>query len=283
VKYTFIRAHRSIHSVSRLCEVLSVSESGYYDWFDRPLSKTALKNRQLITKIRCFHKASNEIYGAPRIHRDLQDSGEQVSRQRVARLMSRAGIQSKVAKQFIITTRSKSKTPAAPDRLRRCFKAAQANQAWVSDTTFIRTRQGWLYLLDLYSRKIVGWSMSTRNNTELISNALAMAFWRRKQIKHVIVHSDRGSTYRSAQYQELINGNGARCSMGRKGDCYDNAVAESFFSSLKTELVDHADYRSRDQARQSIFEYIELFYNRRRRHSYLDYISPDQFENADHN
>lgn len=283
MKYAFIRENRLIHSVSLLCDVLGVSSSGYYDWLDRPMSQTAKKNQQLTTKIRCFHKASNDIYGAPRLQRDLNDDGEQVSRQRVGRLMRRAGIQSKVVKKFIVTTDSKATTQPAPDRLRRCFTKPAPNQAWVTDTTFIRTRKGWLFLaivLDLYSRKVVGWSMGDRNNTQLVSDALTMAFWRRKIRTKIIVHSDQGSTYSSFVYRSLITENNGLCSMSRKGDCYDNAVAESFFGSLKTELVDHEDYRTREQARQSVFEYIELFYNRRRRHSYLDYVSPDDYERA---
>lgn len=283
MKYTFIRENRSAHSVSMLCDVLDVSSSGYYDWFDRPMSQTALKNRQLTTKIRCFHKASNDIYGAPRIQRDLTDDGERVSRQRVGRLMKLAGIQSKMVKKFIVTTESKATTKPAPDRLRRNFVKPSPNQAWVTDTTFIRTRKGWLFLaivLDLYSRKIVGWSMSDRNNTKLVSDALEMAFWRRKVKNKIIVHSDQGSTYASLDYRKLIADNDGLISMSRKGDCYDNAVAESFFSSLKTELVDHEDYGTREQARQSVFKYIELFYNRRRRHSYLDYVSPEEYERA---
>lgn len=182
-----------------------------------------------------------------------------------------------------MTTQSKATTPVEPDRLRRNFNTGKQNQAWVGDTTFIRTRQGWLFLavvLDLYSRKVIGWSMNNRNNTELVTDALTMAFWRRKMYQNVIVHSDQGCTYASAVYRSLIKDHGGKCSMSRKGDCYDNAVAESFFSSLKTELVDHEDYRTREQARQSLFEYIELFYNRRRRHSYLGYVSPDEYERA---
>ena len=283
MKYAFIRDNKSSHSVSLLCDVLGVSTSGYYDWLDRPLSPTALQNRQLTTKIRCFHKASNDIYGAPRLQRDLKDDGEVVSRQRVGRLMKRAGIQSKVVKKFIVTTESKATTKPAPDRLQRNFTTDTPNETWVTDTTFIRTRKGWLFLaivLDLYSRKVVGWSMSNRNNTQLVSDALTMAFWRGKIVSQIIVHSDQGSTYASFSYRKLIADNNGLCSMSRKGDCYDNAVAESFFSSLKTELVDHEDYRTREQARQSVFKYIELFYNRRRRHSYLDYMSPDEYERA---
>ena len=247
------------------------------------MSPTALKNRQLTTKIRCFHKASNDIYGAPRIQRDLNDDEESVSRQRVGRLMKQAGIQSKVVKKFIVTTNSKATTKPAPDLLRRNFKTRMPNQAWVTDTTFIRTRKGWLFLaivLDLYSRKVVGWSMSDRNNAQLVSDALTMAFWRLKVTTKIIVHSDQGSTYASFNYRKLVANKNGECSMSRKGDCYDNAVAESFFSSLKTEHVDHEDYRTREQARQSFFKYIELFYNRRTRHSCLDYVSPDECERA---
>ena len=283
MKYAFIRDAASAHSIVTLCRVLSVSSSGFYDWLDRPMSTTAAKNRQLTTKIRCFHKASNDIYGAPRLQRDLSDDGEHVSRQRVSRLMKEAGIQSKVVKKFIVTTDSKATTKPAPDRLRRCFATPEPNQAWVADTTFVRTRKGWLFLavvLDLYSRKIVGWSMSDRNNTKLVTDALTMAFWRRKVRSKIIVHSDRGSTYSSFSYRNLITANDGLCSMSRKGDCYDNAVAESFFGSLKTELVDHEDYLTKEQARRSLFEYIELFYNKRRRHSYLDYVSPEEYERA---
>jgi len=283
VKYAFIHKNRSDHAINLLCTVLGVSTSGYYDWCDRPQSKTVKKNDQLTTKIRCFHQASHRIYGAPRIQQDLLEDGERVSRQRVGRLMKKAGIQSKVTKKFVITTQSKATTSVAPDRLKRNFKTYSQDKAWVSDTTFIRTRKGWLFLaivLDLYSRKVVGWSMNESNNTQLVNQALKMAFGRRKAREKVIVHSDRGATYTSLSYRQLIKHHGGLCSMSRKGDCYDNAVAESFFGSLKTELVDHEDYYTKEQARQSVFEYIELFYNRRRRHSYLGYMSPDRYERA---
>ena len=269
------------HAVQRLCKALKVSSSGYYDWKDRPLSSTAKVNQRLITKIRCYHQASRCTYGSPRIQKDLQASGECVSRQRVARLMQRHGIQSKMAKRFVVTTNSKSTTDPAPDRLQRQFRTSDKNQAWVSDTTFIRTRQGWLYLavlLDLYSRQVVGWSMSDRNDAKLVADALMMAVWRRGTLNDLIVHSDQGSTYASGSYQQLLTDHGMRCSMSRKGECHDNAVAESFFGTLKTELVDDADYRTRQEARQSLFEYIEVFYNRHRRHSYLGYISPEEYE-----
>jgi putative transposase len=281
VKYAFVRQHREAYPIKRLCQTLGVSISGFYDWLDRPASQTQKANQRLLIRIRCFHKASRGIYGSPRIHKDLIDSGERVSRPRVARLMRSAGIQSKMARKFVITTDSKNTRSPAPDRLQQAFCVENKNTAWVSDTTFIRTRQGWLYLaavLDLYSRQVIGWAMSARNDSRLVADALMMAIWRRGTLNDVIVHSDQGSTYASGDYQRLLSDNGLICSMSRKGECHDNAVAESFFGTLKTELVDHEDYRTRQQARQSLFEYIEVFYNRQRRHSYLGYISPVEYE-----
>lgn len=281
MKYAFIREHQAQFTVKRMCGVLGVSSSGYYDWIDRPESQRSRSNRSLITKIRCFHQASRKTYGSPRIHRDLQASGESVGVNRVARLMKQADIQAKMAKRFVITTDSKHTMEAAPDQLQRRFKTDAPNRAWVSDTTFIATRQGWLYLavvLDLYSRQVIGWAMSERNDRTLVSDALTMAVWRRGMVKHVIVHSDQGSTYASGDYQKLLQEHSLSCSMSRKGECLDNAVAESFFGTLKTELVDDEDYKTKDEARLSLFHYIETFYNRRRRHSFLGYISPVEFE-----
>ena len=283
MKYAFIKNHRSHYALSTLCGSLAVSVSGYYDWLRRPQSKTQAINQRLLTKIRCFHQASYKRYGSPRIHRDLIDSGEEVSRPRVARLMKSAGIQSKMAKRFVITTHSKNTKAPAPDRLKREFRVSETNKAWVSDTTFIRTRQGWLYLatmMDLYSRQIIGWSMSERNDTKLVTDALSMSLSHRGKVDNVIVHSDQGSTYASSDYRNLIKDKGLLCSMSRKGECHDNAVAESFFGTLKTELVDDEDYRTRAEAKQSLFNYIEIFYNRQRRHSYLGYVSPVEFERA---
>jgi transposase InsO family protein len=260
---------------------LEVSSSGYYDWRDRPQSARAKQNRRLATKIKVFHKASRETYGSPRIHRDLVDSGERVGVNRVARLMNRQGIQSKMARKFVITTDSKNTLQPAPDRLQRKFTVDAPDRAWVCDTTFIPTRKGWLYLavvIELYSRQVLGWSMGERNNAQLVQDALTMAIWRRGRVGAVIVHSDQGSTYASADYQQLLKDNTLLCSMSRKGECLDNAVAESFFGTLKTELVDHEDYRTKEEAKKSLFEYIEIFYNRRRRHSYLGYISPAEYE-----
>ncbi|MCU7862641.1 MAG: IS3 family transposase [Candidatus Thiodiazotropha sp. (ex Lucinoma borealis)] len=281
MKYAFIRANSRQYKISRLCNALEVSPSGYYDWRDRPESARAMSNRKLITKISLFHKASRATYGSPRIHQDLVDTGEQVGVNRVARLMSQHSIQSKMAKKFVVTTDSKNTMQPAPDRLKRQFAIEMPDKAWVSDTTFIPTRQGWLYLavvIDLYSRQVLGWAMGDRNNAKLVQDALTMAVWRRGKVDSVIVHSDQGSTYASSDYQELLKANALVCSMSRKGECLDNAVAESFFGTLKTELVDHEDYRSKEEAKKSLFEYIEIFYNRRRRHSYLGYISPVDYE-----
>jgi len=281
VKYAFIHEHQQRYTVKRMCKVLSVSSSGYYDWVDRPESVRSKSNRALTTKIRCFHQASRRTYGSPRIHRDLQEVGETVSVNRVARLMKQANVQSKMTRRFVVTTNSKNTMQPAPDQLKRRFQTEAPNKAWVSDTTFIATRQGWLYLaviLDLYSRQVVGWAMSNKNDKQLVSSALTMAVWRRGMAKHVIVHSDQGSTYASGDYQKLLNQHHLICSMSRKGECLDNAVAESFFGTLKTEWVDDEDYKTKDEARASLFHYIEAFYNRRRRHSFLGYMSPVEFE-----
>ena len=281
MKYAFIKAQSRHHKVVRLLAALDVSASGYYAWRVRPVSLRAIENRQIATQIRVFHKVSRETYGSPRLHKDLVGSGIPVGVNRVARIMRAHGIKSKMARKFVITTDSKNTLSPAPDRLQRQFDVSQHDKAWVSDTTFIATRQGWLYLaviIDLFSRRIVGWSMRDKNNTELVEAALTMAIWRRGHKRGIIVHSDQGSTYASGDYQRLLTKHGCLCSMSRKGECLDNAVAESFFGSLKTELVDHEDYRTYEEAKQSLFEYIEVFYNRRRRHSYLGYISPETYE-----
>ena len=203
------------------------------------------------------------------------EEGLQCSRSRVARLMKSAQIQSKLRGKFVVTTESKSTTQPAPDRLKRQFKVDRPNMAWVSDTTFIPTREGWLYLaviLELYSRQVIGWSMGKKNDTELVEEALTMALWRRGRAFDVVVHSDQGSTYASERYRRKLHDNHLLMSMSRKGECLDNAVAESFFGSLKNELIHHEDYRTREEAKLSVFEYIEVFYNRTRRHAFLGYM-----------
>ena len=281
MKYAFIKEQSQHHRKSLLFQVMNVSSSGYYDWLSRPESMRSIESRQITARIHLFHQASRGTYGSPRIHKDLVESGTSVGVNRVATLMRTHGIQSKMARKFIITTDSKKTLSPAPDRLRQQFTVSGRNKAWVSDTTFIATREGWLYLaviLDLFSRRVIGWSMSDKNNTALVEGALIMAILRRGKSRGTIVHSDQGSTYASAAYQQLLATQGYLCSMSRKGECLDNAVAESFFGSLKTELADHEDYKTRDQAKQSLFEYIEVFYNQQRRHSYLDYVSPQDHE-----
>ena len=281
MKYAFIRQHSKVHKITRLCELLEVSTSGFYDWYDRPESNRSRENRALTEKIKCFHQQSNKIYGSPKIHEDLIEEGETCGVNRVARLMKVADIKSKMARKFVITTNSKNTLQPAPDLLKRQFTVGKCNTAWVSDTTFIGTRAGWLYLaviLDLFSRQVIGWAMGAKNDAQLVQDALTMAIWRRGEIKDVVVHSDQGSTYASGDYQQQLSDNKLRCSMSRKGECLDNAVAESFFGSLKNELVYHEDYKTRAQARQSIFEYIEVFYNRKRRHAFLNYMTPVDYE-----
>lgn len=266
-----------------MCRVLEVSRSGYYDWIDRPESLRAKRHRDLTIKIRRAHIESRRIYGAPRIHGDLTDNGERVGKNTVACLMKKADIQSKVHKRFVVTTDSRKTKEPAKNILGGAFTVDTVNRKWVSDVTFIPTRKGWLYLsaiMDLYSRKIVGWSMGEKNNTELVEDSLKMAVAHRGDIKGVLLHSDQGAQYASTSYQQLLSDFGITCSMSRKGNCWDNAPMESFFHTLKTELTGFEDYKTRSEARTSLFDYIELFYNRKRRHSALQYRSPMAFENA---
>lgn len=281
MRYAFIQAHCKEYRVTRLCDVLGVSGSGYYDWLTRTESNRSRENRRLTEKIKNYHRRSRGIYGSPKIHRDLVNEGETCGVNRVARLMSTSGIQSKLAHKFMLTTDSKNTIQPAPDILQRRFYVEKPDVAWVSDTTFIATREGWLYLaviLDLFSRQIIGWAMRKKNNTELVQDALTMAIWRRGKVNDIIVHSDQGSTYASSAYQQQLTASKLRCSMSRKGECLDNAVAESFFGTLKNELVYHEDYKTSAQAKQSIFEYIEIFYNRQRRHAFLNYMTPVEYE-----
>lgn len=264
-----------------MCAVLGVSTSGYYDWVDRPLSARDQRHQQLLKQIQVIHRQSRAIYGAPRVHHELVEHGVVVGKNTVAMLMQRHHIQSKVHKRFVVTTNSRHSLKPAENVLNRDFSADRLNQKWVSDVTFIPTREGWLYLatiMDLFSRKIIGWSMGHNNSTALVSQALHMAITQRDPIRGVILHSDRGIQYASRDYQQLLREHGIICSMSRKGDCWDNAVMESFYHSLKTECVVFEDYRTRSQARSSLFDYIELFYNRQRRHSSLAYKSPVTYE-----
>jgi len=283
VRYEFIRSQRTHFRVAVMCRLLDVSRSGYYDWFDRPESLRAKRQRELIVKIRRAHIASSGIYGSPRIHRELIDQGERVGKNMVAFLMRKAGIQSRVHRRFVVTTDSRRTKKPAENVLGRAFTSDAPNQKWLSDVTFIPTRKGWLFLsaiMDLYSRRIVGWSMGERNSSELVEDALKMASCHRGDVRGVLLHSDQGAQYASTSYQQRLRNLGIICSMSRKGNCWDNAPMESFFHSLKTEWVGFEDYKTRSEARASLFDYIELFYNRTRRHSALKYKSPLAFENA---
>jgi transposase InsO family protein len=283
VIFRFVRDHSRRFPVALMCQVLGVSRSGYYAWGHRPESARRRENRRLRAKIRAIHEGSRRTYGSPRVHQALQTQGEACGRHRVARLMREDDLKAKVKKRFKATTDSKHTLPVAPDLLQRDFAPSVPNQVWASDITYIWTGEGWLYLavtIDLFNRAVVGWSMSHRIDRHLVIDALTMAIKRRGPGPGLIHHSDRGSQYASADFQALLTKYGLRCSMSRKGDCWDNAPVESFFGTLKQELVFHQRYRTRQQARQSLFDYIERFYNCRRLHSKLGYLSPAQFEAA---
>ena len=281
MKYGFIHTHRSRYGVGKMCRILQVSRSGYYDWIDRPESKRVQENRVLVTKIKKSHELSQEIYGSPRITDDLHGWGYPVSRPRVARLMQVNDIRSKINRKFKVTTHSDHKLPISPNLLDQNFYAPAPNLILVSDITYIRTGEGWLYLttiMDLFHRKVVGWSMSRTMSVEQTT----IAAMRQYLINHnpepgMIFHSDRGVQYASKDFRNLLDQYEIVQSMSGKGNCYDNAVAESFFKTLKSELVYHERYWTRAQAKTSIFEYIEIFYNRIRKHSALGYLSPDQY------
>jgi putative transposase len=283
VKYQFIKSQRTHFKVVVMCRVLEVSRSGFYDWLGRPESCRTKRHRHLTNKIRRIHFETKQIYGSPRIRDELVDQGEKVGVNTVAHLMRKNNIQSKVHKCFIATTDSRNTKKPAENILNQEFDAQKPNQKWVSDVTFIPTGKGWLFLatvMDLYSRRVIGWAMSNKNNSELTENALKMACTQRGNVKGVLLHSDQGNTYSSATYQKLLHKIGAMCSMSRKGNCWDNAPMESFFHSLKTEWVVFEKYQTRSEARSSIFSYIELFYNRKRRHSSIGNKSPMAFEAA---
>jgi transposase InsO family protein len=281
MKYRFISFHRETFKVGRMCKLLKVSRSRYYAWLKRPESSRSRENRRLEDKIRVLHNASHGIYGSPRIHRDLVDDGIRCGKNRVARIMREAGIRSRTKRKFRATTNSKHNLPVAPNLLNQDFTAKAQDRAWVGDITYILTEEGWLYLavlLDLYNREVVGWAASSRITRQLSIDALQMALGKRNPDQGLLHHTDRGSQYASGDYQKVLKEHGMICSMSRKGNCYDNAVAESFFGRLKSEWVNHQRYLSRTEAIQSLFYYIEIFYNRKRRHSSINYVTPQEYE-----
>ena len=281
MKFRFIFDHRGTFKVGRMCKLLKVSRSGYHAWVNRPESRRSRKNRALEAKIRVLHAASHGIYGSPRIHQDLIDDGIPCGKNRVARIMRKADIRSRSRKKFKATTNSKHNFPVAPNRLNQKFKVDAPDITWVGDITYVHTNEGWLYLavlLDLFNREVVGWSTSSRLTRQLAIDALQMALGRRNPGNDLMHHSDQGSQYASTDYQKILKEHGVTCSMSRKGNCYDNAVAESFFGRLKSEWVNHIRYSTRSEATQSIFYYIEIFYNRKRRHSSIHYVTPQEYE-----
>jgi transposase InsO family protein len=269
-----------------MCKALNVSPSGYYAWRTRPISAREMANRELVKRIEAVYNDSYETYGSPRIYLELKDQGVACSEKRVARLMRLRGLRAKQVRRYKSTTRRNKKDPVAPNLLKRDFSTVRPDQKWLTDITYIPTREGWLYLaavLDLYGRRIVGWAMSDRMTADLTISALKMAIRQRQPGAGLIHHSDQGSQYTDGTYQLLLKDHGIRASMNGVGTWYDNAPMESFFGTLKSELVHHRVYDTRDDARPDLFFYIEGFYNRRRRHSSLDYLSPLAYEQLYHN
>ena len=287
MRYLFIQRHRSTWPVALLCRLLQVARSGYYAWQGRPVSPRKLREIELTVRIRAVHAQKHQdTYGSPRIHRELLAQGRACNRKTVARCMKLAGIRAITTRKYrVCTTDSKHPHPIASNVVARQFTPSRKNETWTADVTYIRTAEGWLYLavvLDLYSRKVVGWSMSTRIDSRLVVDALTMGIKSEGLGADLVTHSDRGVQYASEHYQRLLTERNITCSMSRPGNCWDNAPTESFFATLKKELVYHEEYLTRDAARASLFEYIETFYNRIRRHSTLNYLSPCQFEAVNH-
>ncbi|WP_242651712.1 IS3-like element ISCce3 family transposase [Ruminiclostridium cellulolyticum] len=279
--YPIIHKYRFKFPVQKMCQILKISRSGYYAWIKRPESLRKKRNVELLEKIRNIHKVSRETYGSPRITKALKNEGINCGKNRIAKLMKENNITAKTRKKFKATTNSKHNYPVADNILNQDFTASRPNQIWVADITYIPTDEGWLYLaaiVDLYNRKVVGWAMDITMTKQLCIDALKQAIGRQRPSNGVIHHSDRGVQYASKEYQKVLKSNGFTASMSRKGNCYDNACMESFFGTLKTELIYLTRFKTRTEARLAIFEYIEVFYNRIRLHSKLGYKSPVEFE-----
>lgn len=282
--FRFIDEHHDRWPVRLLCAALDVSPAGYYAWRGRPASARQRRQGALLVEIRAIHAEFQARYGSPRVHAELAARGQDGCVNTVARLMRDHGIRAQTARKFRCTTDSDHDLPVADNLLDRQFDPASPNEAWVADITYIPTGEGWLYLAaveDLYSRRVVGWSMAERLESRLVVEALALAVERRLPGAGLLAHSDRGSQYASDHYQLLLAKHGITCSMSRRADCWDNAPMESFFASLKKELVHGADFATREQARAAVVEYIEVFYNTKRRHSSLGYVSPAEYERTE--
>ena len=281
--FAFIEAHQEEWPVRVLCDALEVSPAGYYAWLRRPPSFQEQRRQALLVLIQAVHAEAKQRYGSPRVHAALAARGEPCSINTVAKVMRDHGIRAKSARKFRCTTDSNHPLPVAANILDRQFDPAGPNEAWVADITYIPTREGWLYLAiveDLYSRKVVGWSMADTMESRLVVDALELAVQRRLPGEGLVAHSDRGSQYASEHYQRLLGKHGIECSMSGVAQCWDNAPAESFFASLKKELTHHEDYQTREEAKASIFEYVEIFYNNQRLHSSLGYLTPAEYEQS---
>jgi putative transposase len=281
VKFLLIHTEKAHFPVSVLCDVLEVSRSGYYAWKDRPPSAREVQDAELASEIATTHARSKSRYGSPRVHRALRKRGVCVGRKRVERLMRSGGLVAKQKRRFRRTTDSKHSHPIAPNVLARNFEPEAPNRSWAGDVTYIQTTEGWAYLailLDLFSRRVVGWAISDTNDTALALAALDRAVRSRVVLPGLVQHTDRGSPYASEEYRRALARHAIVASMSRTGDCWDNAVSESFFATLRAELVDHEVYATRETAARSIGDYIESFYNVERLHSFLDYVSPVEFE-----
>jgi putative transposase len=284
VRHACIRRHEGAYAVALMCRVLHVSRGGYYAWRGRPTSARIVADVVLTTAIRAVHATSRRTYGSPRVHAELRATGTRVGRKRVARLMRRAALVARPRRRFVVTTQSAHAHVPAPNVLDRQFAIdgiGGSDRVWASDMTYLPTREGWLYLavvLDLGSRRVVGWAMRHTLERGLTLDALAMALAHRVPGRGVLHHSDRGSQYACGDYRARLDAAGMICSMSKPGDCWDNAVAESFFATLKTELAASADWATREAARAAVFEYVEVWYNRHRRHSALGYVSPMHYE-----
>lgn len=282
MKYQFINEHQHVFRVATMCRVLRIARAGFYAWLHKPISDRAREDYRLLELIRASYSASRGVYGANRVFLDIREAGEVCGKNRVARIMRINQIK---ALRGYKAPRPIAGRPSiiAPNRLEREFTVSRPDTAWVTDITYIRTWQGWLYLavvVDLYSRKVIGWSMKPSLNREIVLDALLMALWRRRPKNKVLVHSDQGSQYSSDDWLRFCKTHHLEPSMSRRGNCWDNAVAESFFSSLKKERIRKRIYKTRDLAKEDIFDYIEAFYNRTRRHSHLGGVSPEVFEAA---
>jgi len=284
MRFAFIQDHRREFPIDLMCEVLDVSRSGYYAWQRRPPSVRQQRHVELDRHIQQAYQVGRGNYGSPRVHRELEAQGIPCCENTIAKRMKAQGLRAKTQRRFVVrTTDSRHCHPVAANQLDRQFQQAMPNQAWAADITYILTQEGWLYLaavIDLCSRKIVGWATADHLRADLTCQALAMALVHRQPPQGLLHHSDRGVQYACDDYQALLQQHGFQCSMSRTGNCYDNAVMESFFGTLKTELVYHETYATRAVAQQSLFEYIEVFYNRQRRHSTLGYLSPAEFETS---